>query len=171
MKRGSTPIKSGSTIFAKAVVYLVGVAALAVCFILLPELVREESVGKPTNLLLTYTFLGGAYVLSTPFFVALYQALKFLTYIDKNKAFSNKSIKALRNIKICATIFSVLVVVALVVGISVAKNMDPNEDVTGFVTLGFVFTFISSVIAVFVAVIQKLLTDAVHMKSENDLII
>ena len=81
-------------------------------------------------------------MLSTPFFVALYQALKFLTYIDKNKAFSNKSIKALRNIKICATIFSVLVVVALVVGISVAKNMDPNEDVTGFVTLGFVFTFI-----------------------------
>lgn len=171
MKRGSTPIKSGSTIFARGVVYLVGIAALLVCTILLPELAREEAVGKPANAYLTNLFLVGAYVLSIPFFVALYQTLQLLNYIDGNKAFSNRSIKALQNIKICAVVFSALIIVAVIAGISLSRSVDPREDVTFMVTLGFIFTFVSSVIAVFVAVLQKLLTDAVALKSENDLIV
>jgi hypothetical protein len=54
---------------------------------------------------------------------------------------------------------------------TLARSLDPREDVTFMVTIGFVFTFVSSVIAVFVAVLQKLLSDAVALKSENDLIV
>jgi hypothetical protein len=171
MKRRATLMQSGSTLFARGVVYLVGIAALAVCLILLPELVREESVGKQTNPYLTSAFLGGAYVLATPFFIALYQSLKLLDYIDRNKAFTEQSIKTLRNIKYCAITFSFLIIVAVIVGISIARSMDPGEDVTAFVTLGGLFTFTSSIIAVFMAVLQKLLADAVALKSENDLIV
>lgn len=164
-------MKRGSTTFARAVVYLVGIAALSVCFILLPELVREEGVGKPLNLYLTIAFFAGAYTLAVPFFVALQQTLKLLQYIDKNKAFSPQSIRALRNIKTCAIVFSILLVAAEIFGISLAKIADPREDVTPFITIGFMLTFVSSIIAVFVAVLQKLWTDAVALKSENDLIV
>jgi hypothetical protein len=176
MKQGSTPIKSeaalngsGSTLFARVVLYLVGTAALAVLFILLPELAREEAVGKPTDL--TVPFLAVASVLATPFFVALYQTHQLLHLIDKNQAFSNRSINALRNIKICAIAFSLLIIITVIAGISISRMADPGEDVTFMVTFGIIFTFVSSVIAVFVAVLQKLLTDAVALKSENDLIV
>lgn len=164
-------MKRGLTNFARGVVYLLAIAALAVCFILLPELVREEGVGKPFNPYFIYSFFAGVYVLAIPFFVALYQTHRLLHYIDSNKAFSHGSIKALQNIKSCATIFSVLIIIAVIAGISLAKNIDPTEDVTPFITLGFMCTFASSVVAVFVAVLQKLLAEAVAMKSENDLIV
>lgn len=160
-----------SILFARGVVYLAGIAALAVCFILLPELVREESVEKPINPYLTYAFFGGAYILATPFFVALYQTLKFLKYIEENKVFSPQSIKTLQDIKTCTIVFAVLIVVAVIVGISLARSVDPGEDVTFIVAFGFIFVFVSSVIAVFVAVLQKLLVEAVTLKSENDLIV
>lgn len=164
-------MKRKSTLFARGVVYLVGIAALAVCAILLPELAREEAVGKPVNPYMTFGFLGGAYVLAIPFFIALYQTLKLLHYIDENKAFSQQSIKVLQNIKICTIVFSVMVIVAVIAGLSVSRIIDPREDVTFMVTFGLIFIFVSSIITVFVAVLQKLLADAVVMKSENDLIV
>jgi hypothetical protein len=47
-------------------------------------------------------FLAYAYLASTPFFVALYQAFKLLGYIGQDKAFSQATLKALRTIKSCA---------------------------------------------------------------------
>jgi len=47
-------------------------------------------------------FLAYAYLASTPFFPALYQAFKVLGYIGQNKAFSQATAKALRTIKRCA---------------------------------------------------------------------
>lgn len=171
MKKDVVQVRSGSTVFARGVVYLVGAAALSVCFILLPELVREESVGKTPNLFLTISFLGSGYILSLPFFVALHQTLKLLNYIDMNKTFSHQSIKALQNIKLCAVIFGVLIVLAVVAWLSIARSIDPSEDVTFIVTFGGIFTFVASILAVFVALLQKLLTEAVALKSENDLIV
>ena len=53
------------------------------------------------------------YVSVIPFFVALYQAFKLLSYIDKNQAFSELSVKALKNIKYCAITISILYVVIM----------------------------------------------------------
>jgi hypothetical protein len=44
----------------------------------------------------------------------------------------------------------------------------PQEDVAGFIMLGFIITFVSSIIATFAAVVQKLLQQVVDMKVEND---
>lgn len=164
-------MKKGPIIFARGVVYLIGIAALSVCVILIPELAREGAVEDPSTAYLTYPFLACAYILATPFFVALYHTHKLLNYIDKNKAFSNQSIKALQNIKICALVFSALIVLAVIAGISLSRSIDPTEDVTFMITLGFIFTFVSSIISVFTAVLQKLLADAIALKSENDLIV
>lgn len=164
-------MKQRTTLFARLAVYLAGIGGLAICFILLPEIVREESVGKPTNLFLTYGFLLTAYVLATPFFIALHQTLQLLEDMDKHKNITSKTITYLRNIKYCAIAFAVLIVIADVTGISIAKSIEPTEDVAPFVTIGVLLTFISSVIAVFMAVFEKILAQAKEVKSENDLIV
>lgn len=107
----------------------------------------------------------GLYVTAIPFFVALYQALRFLSYIDKNKAFSELSVRALKNIKYCAITISIL----YVVGMPLLFILAQEDDAPGLAALGLVITFASIVIAIFAAVLQKLLTNAIDIKSENDL--
>lgn len=164
-------MKQGLVIFAKGVIFLVGIGALSVCVILLPELTREEAVGKPFNPYVTYGGFGVVYILTIPFFIALYQTFKFLNLIEKGRVFSKKGIEILSNIKSCAIIFSILIVLATIAGITISKSIDPSEDVTFMVPIGITFLIVSAVIAVFVAVLQKLLDQAVELKSENDLII
>lgn len=164
-------MKISATVFARWVVYLVAIAALGVCFILLPELIREEYVEKPISNYLTFTFLASAYIVAIPFFIALYQTLKLLHSIEKNSAFTKQSITILRNIKMCSVVFSIFVILAVIIGVILSKNIDPTEDITFIITFGGIFVFVSSIITVFVGVLQKLLTDATTIKSENDLIV
>src|ERR1043165_5458577 len=97
-------MKKGSTLFLRFVICLIAIGA----FIGLIWFPRLE--GRAANLdllsiykdpLIIYTYIG-----SIPFFVALYQALKLLGYIDGNKVFSQSSVNAVRNIKYCAIIIS-----------------------------------------------------------------
>ena len=46
-----------------------------------------------------------------------------------------------------------------------------KDDAPGLILLGLVITFAPTVIAVFAAVLEKLLKDAIDIKSENDLTI
>jgi len=111
-------------------------------------------------------FIIYGYLASIAFFVALYQAFKLLEYIGQNKVFSLKSVKALRNIKYCATILSILIVMATVyIRIFHAEGDDP----AGFIAVGIVTAFISIVVATAAAVFEKTLRSAVDIKSENDL--
>ena len=99
------------------------------------------------------------------FYFALYQAFKLLSYIDKNKAFSELSVKALKNIKYCAITISILYVVVMPFVYLVAET----DDAPGLIVIGMVIIFASMVIAVFAAVLQRLLKEAIDIKSENDL--
>jgi hypothetical protein len=161
-------MKNGLTFITRGVIYLMAFAVIVVCLILLPELAREEAVGK-ANPPQAFPFLIAAWALSIPIFIALKQTLKLLGYIDTNKAFSKLSVKALQNIKTCAIVFNILIIAGAITVIISARSIDPGEDITPVVTLGFIFTFTSSVIATFIAVLQRLLQDAIDIKSENDL--
>ena len=90
-----------------------------------------------------------------------------LSYIDKNQAFSDLSVKALKKIKFCALIISGLYVVILPFVFGLAQI----DDAPGLVLVGMVPIFASLVIAVFAAVLQRLLQDAIEIKKENDLIV
>ena len=107
------------------------------------------------------------YASAIPFYFALYQAFKLLSYIDKNKAFSELSVKALKNIKYCAITISILYVVGLPLFYLIAEK----DDAPGVIVVGLVIIFASMVIAVFAAVLQRLLQEAIDIKSENDLIV
>jgi hypothetical protein len=170
MKKRDISGKTGLTIITKGVIYLMGIAVISICAILLPELAREEAVANP-NAGPAYPFLIGAWVLTIPIFIALHQTLKLLSYIDTNNAFSNRSVITLQKIKMCAIAFSILIAVGAITVIVMARMDDPREEVTHIFTVGFIFTFASSVVATFAAVLKRLLQDAISIKSENDLIV
>lgn len=152
-------MKRGSTIFLRAVVILIGLIVLALCAFVLPTGITHPNAGG-------YRFiLAGMYLPAAPFFIALYQALKLLGYIDRNQAFSGRSVTALNNIKKCAVTIGALYAVGLPYIFIVADR----DDAPGVVLLGLIFTFAPMVVAVIAATLQKLLHGAIAIKSENDL--
>lgn len=156
-------MKRGSTLFLKIAVFLIGTPFLALCILGLPRLANNPV--NPDYAQMLYPILIGMYVSAIPFFVALYQALRLLSYIDKNEAFSELSVKALKNIKYCAITISILYVVIMPFVYLVAEK----DDAPGLIIIGMVPIFASMVIAVFAAVLQRLLQEAINIKSENDL--
>ena len=97
--------------------------------------------------------------------MALYQAFKLLLHIDQNTYFSELSLKALMNIKYCAVAISMLHALNLPLYYLMAKRVDPPI----IMPVGYGLIFAALVIAVFAAVLQKLVKHAIDIKSENDL--
>jgi len=157
-------MKRRSAIFLQGVIVLIGIVALAV-MIRFP-LTEGAAVNKDLFSIYVNPFIMFGYLASIPFFVALYQGFKLLRFIGEHKAFSLSSVKTLRTIRYCAIILSASIVMAAVyIGVFHNKNDDP----AGFIAMCFVTTFISIVIATSAAVFEKLLQNAVDIKSENDL--
>ena len=152
-----------STIFLQVVIVLIGIGALA--FLLWEP--HVEGVNKHATLFEMYfnPFVAYAYIASIPFFVALYQAFKVLGYAGQNKVFSEAAVKALRTIKYCAL---------AIIGFVVAEEMfimsnHGSDDAAGGVFMGVLITFGSIVVATAAAMFERVLQNAVDMKSENDL--
>ncbi len=152
-----------STIFLKIAVILMGIPVLALCILGLTWLVKNPANPDYANIL--YPIITVIYVSVIPFFAALFQSFKLLSYIDRNQAFSELSVRALRNIKFCAMTISGLYVVIMPFVYFVADL----DDAPGLIIIGMVPIFASMVIAVFAGVLQKLLKNAIDIKSENDL--
>ena len=158
-------MKRGTTFFLRIAVIIIGIPVLALCIFLVPEIANYAVELYPNMTYLKYLVLIGLYVTAIPFYIALYQAFKLLNYIDKNKAFSDLSVKALNTIKYCAITISILYVADL----PLFYLIGDKDDAPGVILLGLVIIFASMVIAVFAAVLQKILKEAIDIKSENDL--
>ena len=157
-------MKRFSTVFLQAVIVLIGMVALAI-------LIRFPlTEGRATNLdlfsIYSDPFILYGYAASIAFFVGLYNAFKLLGYIGQNKVFSSNSVRALKNIKYCAIILSILIVLA---GLYIKIFHDKDDDPAGFLAMCIVSTFASIVVATAAAIFEKILQNAVDMKSENDL--
>jgi len=163
-------MKKISTIFLQVVVVLIGIAALAIMI----RFPLTEGRAANLDLFSIYAdpFIIYGYLASIAFFVALYQAFKLLGYIRQNKVFLFNSVKALRNIKYCAIVLSVLIVIAAIyIRISFALHAEgaQDDDPAGFIAVSIVAAFISIVVATAAAVFEKTLQSAAYIKSENDL--
>ena len=142
----------------KSVIYLIGFAVLAVCVI-----IGGVSISGNAGVYLPILLIMG--VAAIPFFFGLYQGLLLLSYIEKGTAFSELSVKAIKNIKHCAFTISVLYAAGMPYIIYVADK----DDAPGAVVIGLIFIFAPLITSVFAAVFQKLLQSAIDIKSENDL--
>jgi len=160
-------MKRGTTLFLKIAVILIGIPVLALCIFLVPEIASFAVDLYPKIAYLKYFVLIDMYAAAIIFYFALYQAFKLLSYIDKNQAFSELSVKALKTIKYCAIVISIL----YFVGMPIFYMMAEIEDAPGIIVIGLVIIFASLVVAVFAAVLQRLLQEAFDIKSENDLMI
>lgn len=153
------------TFFLKVVVILLAMPVLAMCIFLLPWIISNASESNWEFAYLVYPVSISMYASTIPFFIALYQAYQLLSYIDKNKAFSELSVRSLRMIKFCAITIGVLYVVTMPFFYLIGEK----DDAPGAIVVGLVLAFTPMVIAVFAAVLQKLLKNAIEIKSENDL--
>lgn len=151
------------TLFLKIAIFIIGLPILALCIIGLPWLTNNPI--NPDYAHILYPILIGIYVSSIPFFIALYKAFRLLSYIDKNIAFSELSVRTLNNIKYCAITISILYVVMM----PFIYLLADKDDAPGLIIIGMVPLFASMVIAVFAGVLQKLLKNAIDIKAENDL--
>jgi hypothetical protein len=153
------------TLFLKAAVFLIGLPVLALCIFVVPEIADFAVELYPDSAYMKYLVLIDLYATAIPFYFALYQAFKLLSYIDMNKAFSELSIKAIKNIKYCAITFGSLYAVGMPLYYLIAEA----DDAPGIILIGLAIIFASFVVTVFAAVLQKLLQNAIEIKSENDL--
>ncbi len=150
-------MKRGSTLFLRSVIILIGLFVLVLCIIVLPAGLMETDMYSP--------ILAGLYLPAVPFFYALYQAILLLDRIDKNQAFSQPAVEALKRIKYCGAAISGI----FALGMPYIFYTADKDDAPGVVLIGLVITFTALVVATAAAVFQRLLQNAVDIKSENDL--
>jgi hypothetical protein len=159
-------MKRSSIIFLQIVIVLIGVAAAA---LLLWE-PQVEGVNKNrTNFQIYFQdpFLALVYAGSIPFFVALYQAIRALGYVGRNEVFSPEVVRALRIIRYCALAIIGFVVVE---EIWILVMSGPDEDNPGApIFLGLLIVLPSIVVATVAGMFERILQNAVDLKTENDL--
>lgn len=155
-------MKRSSTLFLQAVVVIFGLAALA--FMLgEPHFEGRNAHATPFEVYFKDPLLAYVYLASVPFFVALYQAFKVLGYAGENKVFSPAAVHALRTIKYCAiamigfTLFSFAFV-----------PFAEGDDGPPGVMLRLLVIFPTIVVAAAAAMFERILQNAVELKSEND---
>jgi hypothetical protein len=157
-------VKLGSTTFLKVIIFLLGIAVLALCFFWLPVIAIREPKAHP-GVYSLYPLLVYAYGCCIAFSVALYQAYKLLTYIERNNAFSELSLKSLKIIKKCgitAIFFIVLVIVTLKV---IAKVT--GDDAAGPISLSLMGILATSIITAIADALQKSLENALELKPKK----
>ncbi|UOQ49645.1 DUF2975 domain-containing protein [Gracilibacillus caseinilyticus] len=158
-------MKRSTTLFLKIAIFLIGSIVISLSIFLLPKLANDTTRMFPEYAHLHYPVLIGLYVTTIPFFIAIFQAFKLLNYINNNNAFSELSVTALKYIKFSANTISALYVLGSIFLIT-QQALHP-----GIAIIGFIIIFASTIIAVFSAVLEKLLQNAIAIKSENDFIV
>lgn len=159
-------MERGSTLILKLAVILIGLPVLALCIFVVPEIADFAADLYPDVAVVQYLVYIVLYAAAIPFYVALYQAFRLLNYIDANQAFSDLSVRALKNIKFCAFTISGLLVLG---GLPISYLLAERDDAPGIIIVGMVLAFAPVVIAVFAAVLQRLFQQAIDIKAENDL--
>jgi len=158
-------MKKGSTWFLRGTVLLLGLMVLALCIFALPSAWEGGQVEFPTARTAVICIVIILYATVIPFFIALGETLKLLSYIDKNIAFGDLSVKALRKIKYCAIVIAVFYFINVPLLLPIAQA----DDAPGLLIVGFVIACAPVVVAVFAAVLERLLKDAIKIQAENEL--
>lgn len=156
-------MKLKSTLFLKFVLLLAAVGVFG-GMLWFPQ-TEGRAAGLDLFRIYADPFIIYIYIGSIPFFVGLYQAFKLLNLIDNNRAFSQKAVNILKNMKLA----SVSLIGFIIVAELFIRFFAHGDDAAGPTMLGIFASFAFAVVATAAAVFQKLLQNAVDIKSENDL--
>jgi hypothetical protein len=141
---------------------LIGVGALA--FMLWEP--HVEGVNAHATLFQMYfnCFVVYAFVGSVPFFAVLYHAFKVLGYVRQNKTFSQATVKSLRIIK-----YSALALIGFVVVSVIFMIGGDREDRAAGLFMRILVSFPAIIVATTAAISERILQNAVDIKTENEL--
>ncbi|WP_342527663.1 DUF2975 domain-containing protein [Chryseomicrobium sp. FSL W7-1435] len=163
-------MKKGTTFFLKIALLVIALPVAVICFYAMPLLAIEAFSYMNDENTLPFIMLGlvaAALLSAIPYYSALFQAYKLLRLIETNAAFSDASVRALKKIKRSGLWISFLFTLALPLIFMVAQW----DDAPGLVLIGMVIVGASVVVAVFAAVLEALLQEAITYKLENELTI
>jgi hypothetical protein len=151
------------TLFLKFVLCLIAAGAFA-AMLWFPQ-TEGRAVGLDLISIYSDPLIIYSFIASIPFFLGLFQAFKLLNLIDADQAFSQDAVNTLKTMKLAALtligfIFGGLVFIRFFAG---------GEDAAGPTMLGISMSLAFGVIATAASVFQKLLQNAIDIKSENDL--
>lgn len=163
INRNSPLMTRSSTAFLQGVVVLFGVGVL-VFMLWEPHLEGRNKNSTVFEVYFKDPFLAYVYLASIPFFVALAQAFKLLGCAGRNQVISQSAVKALRTIKFCA-----IAMIGFVAGAEAFILMHESDDRAGGVAMGVFVGFGSIIMATAAATFERILQNAVDLKSENDL--
>jgi uncharacterized membrane protein len=156
-------MKKGKTTLLKLGILFSGAFVLLLCIFWLPSEARYAAETNPEYAYLQYPVLIGLYLTAIPFYFGKYQTLKLLRDIEKNEAFSIRTVDSLKQVKYCAFIVMFLYIIGMVFLFS------QNALHPGIAIIGLPITLASMFIALFAAILQELLSHVVKMKTEHDL--
>ena len=158
-------MKRGSTIFLQIVIALIGVGIFAF-LVWEPQLEGRNVNATQFEIYFKDPFLAYIYLASVPFFLGIYQAIRLLGYAGRDEIFSPRAVRALAIIKYCA-----IAVVIFILGAEayIFIFVRGTDDVAGGVMMGVFIMIVSAVVATAAAVFERILQNAVDIKSENDL--
>ena len=155
-------MKRSSAAFLQTIIVFIGIGAFA--FLLWEPHVEGANAHATFFQMYFNLFCAYAYIASIPFFVALYQAFKVLGYTGRNKVLSQEAVKSLRTIKYCA-----LAMIGFVAVSAIFMIGGDRDDRPAGVFMRILIAFPSIVVATAAAMFERVLQNAVDMKSENDL--
>jgi hypothetical protein len=158
-------MKKGSAVFLQVILALFGMGALI--FLLgEPHLEGRNAHATVFEVYFKDPFLAYVYLASIAFFTGLYQAIKVLGYAGRDRIFSQEAVNALRTIKYCALAMIAFVAVSV---IFMPLGAPEDDDGPQGVVMRGVVIFGSIVVAMMAAMFERILKNAVDIKSENDL--
>lgn len=166
-KQQSVILGRASTLFLRLAIFAIGAIVLALCVFALPAIwqdVPKETHGEQVWFQVR-AILIAFYVGAVPFYIALFQSLKLLGFIDKGKAFSNLSVHALKVIAWCGVAISTIFAASMPFFYLWAER----ADAPGLIPMGMILVCAAFTVTVFAAVMQRLLQQAIKMKLENEL--
>lgn len=158
-------MKKSSTLFLKLI--LVAVAIVTLFFALLFPQTEGRATGLDLFSIYSDPLVIFSYLALIPFLFGLLQAFKLLNLIDASRAFSKKSVAALRNIKLA----SLSLIAFILLAVSYIHIGIKGDDAAGPTMLGIIMSLAFATIAVAANIFEKLFQNAIDLKSENDLTI
>lgn len=153
------------TLYLKLALLAMAAIIALICIVFLPNVYRNMVEVIPHFGIGIPIFVGSIYVTAVLFYAILFQALKLVLLIDQNEAFTPKSARALKGIKIPATLIGIL----YALNSSGFYQITQVTDAPGIMLFGLILAGAAWMIAVFAAILQKLLEQAMLIKTENEL--
>lgn len=155
------------TLLLKVALGILAVGTVAFMIFILPNIKELMQAVIPNMAILQPLTQAGLAGTGICFIYILFQTFKLILNIDRNEAFSESTIKCLKNIRNSGYVMTGIYVLLMPIIYLIAEF----DDAPGLILFGAFFVFVAAVIVAFADVLNKLFANALAYKKENDLTI